>query len=427
MGTLTHDRPPSGLFVTVGPGLEAGSLEIITGGVRPYVAGLVSSRDELRARAAREGWRHVWMTPAAAAELGYPAKRKGWIEADGIKWRCAGWEIGSPFAGVTDHVELFEQLWSLEAALGGVGWMSSGAVTSDVLLRALHRPPRARAIGRTVLPPPAVKAGRGRAPGGEAPFMWHRPPAADRGGWVHHFDLNGAYLAAASKLRLPQGDPIQLHEAPAVELEAARKIPPGYWRLEVEPWGIETLPAPWGNRPKRDPELWVTTPTLRILREIDWPARVIDGWYWLDSCEALTPWYERLRDARANLAGPAREAIKQIYRQGIGRLASELRTKADDPLYQPAWAHHVIAESRARIWRRCAQLARMPLAVEVDSIWIQHEAGDPLEAAADARLPIGDGLGQWKPLGRLAAEQAHATLCGPPRGVFARLRELEHG
>lgn len=254
--------------------------------------------------------------------------------------------------------------------------------------------------------------------------MWHRAPnpAGDRGGWVHHYDLNGAYLAAASKLRLPQGEPIQLDPGAGAPVP----LPPGYWRLELEPWNLP-YPNPTGNRPRRDPELWVTSPTLRLLADIEWPARVIDGWYWTDTCQALTPWYERLRDARRTLVGPGREAVKQIYRQGIGRLASDLRTNADDPLYQPAWAHHVIAESRARIFRRIMQLATLPLAVEVDSIWVQHEAADPAEAAAAIRLPLGDELGQWKPLGRLEAGAAWSALSGPARGVFGRLRELEGG
>jgi hypothetical protein len=372
------------------------------------------------------------MTPAGVEFLGFPERRRGWLEIDGIKYRSAAWEPSSPFAGIQDPYELFRALWELEAALGGVAWFQSGAVTSDVLLRHLHRPPRARAIGRTELPPPAIKPKPGaRAPGGEAPFMWHRAPieGIDRGGWVHHYDLNGAYLAAASKLRLPQGAPIRVDGFALEELEhPQRPIPPGYWRIEPIEWEISVWPEPWGNRPKKDAELWVTTPTLRFLREIDWPAKIRDGWYWLDTCEALTPWYERLRDARKRLEGPALEAIKQIYRQGIGRLASDNRSNRDDPLYQPAWAHHVIAESRARILRRITQLARVPLAVEVDSLWVQHEAGDPETAAAELRLPLGAGLGQWKPLGSIRAESAWQVLEGPARGVFARFRELErHG
>lgn len=409
------DREPSRAFVTVGAGGQVYPLP------DPGRVFTVRSLGELETRAgAWGGWRFVWLTPAAVEYFGCPAKRKGPIELPAFKVRAAQWETGSPFAGVTDPLELFLELWRFEAALGGVGWLSSGAVTSDVLLRHIHRPPRGRPIMPTELPPPAIKKAGRRAPGGELPAMWHRAPGpGDVGDWVHHFDLNGAYLAAASKLRLPQGRPVELDDS-----TDPGKVP-GYWRIEPAEWDIPSLPAPWSKPPKGSP-LWVTTPTLRFLREIEWPARVVEGWYWPETCEALTGWYERLRDARMTLNGPAREAVKQVYRMGVGRLGSDARARLDDPLYQPAWSHHLIAEARCRILRRLFTLAGVtPLAVETDGVWIQHELSDPADVAGVIGLPLGDRLGQWRPLGTVRALDVAQVLTGPDRAIFARLKELE--
>lgn len=429
MSTVTHAPPPpvrapSGAFITVGAGGKVWRSSDPSGG---FAVDTLPDLAVFAGRPEGERWRVVWLTDPGREHFKLPKTRREPLKIGRLAVRCARWEPGSPFVGVDDPGELYWDLWRLEAALGGVPWYSSGAVTSDVLLRILHQPPRGRPIERTTLPPPALKQGRGGRPAGrENPIVWHRRPGpGDYGAHVHHYDLNAAYLAAASKLRLPQGEPVELHPDAGAEHPSIYRQP-GYWRLELERiWDVGTLPDPVGPRPAKETELWVTTPTVRLLDDYGVGYRVLAGWYWPGTCEALTPWYERLRDARTILEGPPLAAVKQIYKQGIGRLSSELRSRDDDPLYQPAWTHLVIAESRARVWRRLSTLRRHPLAVDVDSVWIEHEAADPLEAAGELGLPIGSKLGEWKPLGTVPAELVAQVLAGPGRGVFRRLDELE--
>lgn len=439
-------RRLSGMFVTVGTGGR-----LITGG---GPGGIVESLLELVELDAAGGsrWRVVWLCPGSLPLFGLDAGRREPLPLTGrLRARCASWEPGSPFAGINDPQELFHSLWNLEEALGGLGWMSSGAVTSDVLLRRIHQPPHGRPIRPTAMPAVGLPDAKGTgAIGGELPLNWHRSWApTDRGAWVHHYDLNGAYLAAASKLRLPQGDPVRFTPGAGPRPTAAgipgpgapHRMYPGYWHVERPGWNIGILPDPVGQRrATRTPRpLWVTSPTLRYLDEIAEPYTVTDGWYWLSYSEPLTRWYEILRDARKTLTGPELRAVKQIYREGIGRLASlheatrpvegtavggpKRRGQPDDPLEQPAWAHHVIAESRSRIHRRLMALAAPILAVETDGIWIPADDPDPHAAARHLRLPLGDGLGEWKHLGTMRAQDAQEALAAPAGRVLSELRK----
>jgi hypothetical protein len=346
--------------------------------------------------------RQLWITPPALAAWGLPAEVVAVGDAPpvtgaprGVSVLAAPWHPRSPLAGLDDPRELFGVLWAYEAAVGA-RWWGTGARTSDALLTAVHH--RGRPIRRTILPPPFVDG----ALGGGSPLVWSRAPLpADRGGWVHHYDANGAYLSAASGLRLPQGNP--LHGVPDDPIKV-----PGYWRLEGWAWEPICLPDPAGE----PTDGWASTPTLRLLSELpEGPPPIVEGWYWPDYSTALTPWYRALRDARSSSTGIVREMVKATYAEGVGRLGSWNRDNQASPLIQPMWRHLVVAESRARMWRRLATLVgRAPLAVQTDSVWVQHDDPDPVAAAADMHLPLGDRLGTFSVEATLPAEPVREVL-----------------
>lgn len=311
--------------------------------------------------------------------------------------------------------ELFGELWRFERAVGEL-FVQSGAVTSDVLLRHVHQGKSTRPIRSTAEPEIAVRQNGRPAEAGEGDLNWSTTevPAA-RWRWVHHFDLNAAYLAAASGLSLPQEG---YEPGPHGDYGPGGRVPsiPGYWRV--------ALPLPSARSTRAMPPIaanvsmrgaatsaWVTTPTLQLAAQLG-PVHVHESLMAVGWCQGLTPWYETLRDARAALrSGPAYEAVKRVYKAGIGRLGSAHRAREDDPLYQPGWRHHVIAEARGRIYRRLSKCAYPPIALQVDGGWWLSQSKSPEVTAEKLGLPLDPlALGHWKCKGSAPARPARDAL-----------------
>jgi hypothetical protein len=331
------------------------------------------------------------------------------------------WDRSSPWHGVDDEIELWDQLARFEAATGGTMWTRSGAVTSDVLLRRSHQAKGARRIARTVEPPPAVGD---RPAGAESDLVWSRKPTDHEQSleFCHHFDVNGAYLAATAGLVLPQG------QAEHVNGDRARTYTtgvhsPGWWLVQVEAdtfMFVGMPPQITVGEPR-----WVTTPTLNLLCETLEEVLISEAWIWPDTCRALDPWQRKLRDARAltERDSPAGRAVRQVYQAGIGRLGSALRTRQDDPLHQPTWRQMIIAEARCRLWRKLWKATRSPVAVEVDAAW-WFSSHDWSTTAEQLGLNVGAGLGQWKHVGTLPGSEATKIL-NKRRSVFKNLKAAE--
>ena len=381
------------------------------------VSGTTKARD-LVELALRRNRRQVWLHRDALRRLGLPESippparelvGSEWLEGSGVhhlgpwmRFRVGrhtvnvavpSWEtrrqVGErPLwdrAPTTE--ELFAELSAFEAAVGH-GWVHSGAVTSDAMLRD-HWHGR---ITRAVLPEP--KGEDLARPGLEQVDSWAM--AADNIGadhparWCYAFDLGGMFLGAASGLALPVGPPVHTGAS------APQPILPGYWLV--------------GER-------WVTTPALGDGDGL-W-----DAWVYPEHHQFLQPWYKALRDARAQLCpgSVALAAVKAVYTQGIGRLGSGRRADLADPLFQPYWRHAVVAEARERLRRRLAgldQSAGVVVAVDTDALFVLSTAQDARVLALRLGLPLGAGLGQYHVLGRCPARQARELLAG--RGIPRR-------
>lgn len=302
----------------------------------------------------------------------------------------------SVWQGPDSPPELLARVAQFEHATGGVEWKGEATITSDAFLR--------RRLRRTLRPtdhPPPVVSGEAH----EVQEVWHRLAREDEHSyrWVHALDLNLAYATGASSIALPTG-PYEHVDWPTFDPNVA-----GVYFVEDDDEARGR---------------WVTAPTFQRLEALGFHA--VEGYVWPESGRHLRPWYEMLRDGRAELlesGGDALLAVKAVCREGLGRMASKVRTVPDgksiddDPLYQPYWAWAVIAEVRERLLARVAGLpvARngrrvQPVAIDVDCLYFLSNRESPAALAVGIGLPLGDGLGQFKPAGSCSGKVGRAAL-----------------
>ena len=325
-------------------------------------------------------------------------KRNGW----GFDLHIPSYGRG-PFRECGSACELLGRVAQFDAATGHLPWKGTGAVTSDAYLRR-----RLRRVLRPTEHPEPITSGSAL----ERPALWHREPTLEeaRRRRLYAFDLNLAYAAPASSLPLPLGECRHV-EWPTFDAKMA-----GVYLVEVEG---ETR--------------WVTAPTLQRLEGKGKPA--LEGYVWPDSRRHLRPWYELVRDARVRLlegGGPALDAVKDVCREGLGRMASKVRTLpegkslADDPTFQPYWCWAVIAEARERLMDRVeAMPASEVVAVDTDCVFILSGSRSAGAAAVRLGLPLGTGLGQFKVAGIASGWEAREVLAERRTSrAVAGLREL---
>lgn len=357
--------------------------------------------------------RQVWLAPGALHYFGLPLELEAgeglhhpFISAPGLQtpkgqvlsswlsvWKKGGhflevsvpsWDRGSPFAGLEFGPLLLGELLEFTEATGML-WKRSGAITSDAYLRDHF-------TKKVQLQPTNYPEIAGEIV--EEDLRYVRAPKEGPKGRAQRllaFDVNAMYLSAMSSTALPVGG--YLEAAGAAKFAFTEGAAPGYWRV--------------GER-------WMTSPTA-ILEDL---RAVNAGYWWPEHHRYLEPLYRVLRDARTKLLhrpdSAALEAVKQVYRQGIGRLGSTNRSAGlEDVLYQPYWRHAVIAEARSRLLRRIARLGAEPVAVDVDCLYFLTSTKREASAwAALMGLPIDDQIGHFKLAGEAPGKFAREILSG---------------
>lgn len=396
-------------------GIAVVDLESVLLSQAPYVLPCIPlSLSECYSLADRYAVSQLWFTPGALAFLGMakpnpkgqleapfysgltdlqsslmPGKSSAWFsiwkkQGHFVELSFPSWEPGSsnPWGRIEFGPELLGELLTFTEATGML-WNRSGAITSDVWLRENNDSKRSH-LGVTLHPEVA------RDQSLEPDLCWTAKEFPARATHCYGFDLNAMYLGAASSLALPVGEfqrsePVETNELMLSGL-------PGYWQLI-------------GNNGELT---WVTTPTAQYSGQV-----ALDGYYWPGHHRFLEPWYKMLRDARTQLleeGGPALEAVKAVYRQGIGRLGSTRRKDLSDPLYQPYWRHAVQAEARTRLLRRIGKLSQRPVALDVDCAWFFTSSRTPEAFAKRIGLPLGTGIGQFKVHGSVPGKMAREIL-----------------
>ncbi|HUE26287.1 MAG TPA: hypothetical protein VMP89_05900 [Solirubrobacteraceae bacterium] len=387
---------------------------------------------------------HEWLAGAGSRPSLAPSLARGERELLVGAWQDGA---GDPFAEAADGAELLAAVVAFRDAFKTAkrpeGWafMHTAAGTGWNLM---HYPwsygRRARNLGEQLLAPEADMLGsslrwssdRGQV---EVPYggKWWRlnPHEAHDLKWTHAYDVNGQRLAACSRLRLGVGEPRQLARGSS-RIAAIEEGFPGYHL-------VSHIEHPWGERiPAIFEPGWHTTPRVKMALDLQVPVRIDESVVWPNSVAYLDPWYEAMRDARAQLLANrlcevnergwkaytlALGALKQAYLQPLGRLRSAKAAARNDRYYRPSWYDHVIGRELAVEYLRLHQLAERDvqvLAVYFDAIVIESSEPD-LYVAAPPPLEVSDQLGKYKPVGSIPTSKARRALFGTARSADPRV------
>lgn len=390
--------------------------------------------DELPARwDKRTGAEHRFVTDAHQTHdlpRGLMPWLHGWSLADrahAVDLVFAAYD-DSPFAEIGRPDVLLAALGSFKRATG-VEFRRSTGKTGTALLRAVHRGARSPALTSPApLPPPARESAI------EVDVAHYRPLSdAERElSFVHAYDLNGMRLAACSSLACALGEP-EHRKARSLDVDPSV---PGYWLASIEadlpaelfnPFNVGPAIGYRERRTQRHRWLrWYSSPTLALAHELGAEVLCVEAFTFAEHRRYLRPWYERLRDARSQLARSANDpadaaalrAVKLSTNRALGWLAGSFHD-ASDELFRPPWYHAVIATARANLYRRLRKVlsasAQAPFAIATDCLFYASPERDPI-AAAPPELPLGAGLGQFKVAGS-APLAAIAAIPPTPRSL----------
>ncbi|THJ74266.1 hypothetical protein [Candidatus Frankia alpina] len=256
---------------------------------------------------------------------------------------------------------------------------------------------------------------------------WHRPLTDDerQQPFFVSFDINGAYLAAASQ-PLGTGRPVHLTDTGRITI---RKNVPALYRLDVDPTTAGLLPMLVAANG------WYASPIAWYLHERGLVRRVEEALVWptTESYVWLDRWYQAIRDARSWLASDgghdqagraAADCVKALYTTFLaGWMASP---KNSTNLYRPDWRAHTVSRAAANQARALdtvrEQTGRTPFAIRVDAVWFT--ANSPDDIPTGLQIPDNKKLGKWKPNGAgPITPNITATLDSGIGGVHAALRE----
>jgi len=218
--------------------------------------------------------------------------------------------------------------------------------------------------------------------------------------YLHVFDKNSMYLAAATSTNLGEGTP-DYAGAPIAEAQAFDAKLPGLWQASIksEHWLAK----------RYEGQHWLWTPEYEYLLRngaVEWEGSC---YYWPRPRyhETLRTWAESLWKARKCLSSStlpqfhdgmmvtgskyavtgareaAYQATKLIATQGLGWLAHEPQKGDFTQFYRPDWWNMVVSSAVAKMLWKIRTLAAAninPCYVEVDALGLISSDADPQEA-----------------------------------------------
>ncbi|MGW6569976.1 DUF927 domain-containing protein [Streptomyces sp. NPDC054975] len=397
----------------------------------------------------------VWIMPDVAARLGLPAeapaegsttaqkhkaldaaRAAGWNIWDLRAWMTArrgsgrylrvsvvGWQdaFGCPLLdGEPSAGELAFRIGEYATAMGTLYHVSpqvTGVDMNEVF-------PRKIVLPETAPKPPKPATVRTL----EEAFMWSRRPTAEERA------MKNLVAVDASAMHLGAAQGVDLGIGPARHIEGPTDFDPslpGLWKLDSLVWEDGRLPNPLmpvtrgSTRATGSGVRWFATPTVRMLADLEYGVKPLEAYVWEgdNRTRYLTPWANRIRDARARIlpgaldgdpdATAIMDAIKATYTRTLGYHASEKAGR----YYNPYWWQAVVSLARANLFRKIHRVAqtegRYPLAVSTDWVLYATNETDPA-AGVPVGLKMGRGLGQFKPAGFASMDTVADLLVDRP-------------
>lgn len=225
--------------------------------------------------------------------------------------------------------------------------------------------------------------------------------ADHKGRYLLGYDATRAYLSALSVVSVC---PIALRQRGPIEFDPKLS---GFWLVQLEPWTIPKLPAPWGHYSDdtdRKSLVWLTTPDLVLLSKLHDQKRyggftIHDSYVGHADRAVMRPAADRLRamwdGAKELHVLSDREAIHDTIRAGYHAMHGKWRSlKRNADILRPDWAAALVATARCNLWRRIDQAAaakRYPAYVDgIDTVY--YATDDPAEpppaGIVTARFPL---------------------------------------
>lgn len=219
--------------------------------------------------------------------------------------------------------------------------------------------------------------------------------------WVHGYDDNRAYIAAAQACEVC---PWMLKHTGRIAFSPRLA---GWWQVELAPWNDPRMPDPAGygedEQPGRARVRWITTKRLELLEQLTAEgvyggARIIDSWTGPARDTVLKPWAERMRDMYV-YRDPAGRLVEldirdqitvQLATKEVGRRTLGMLNNAGNWVYRPDWWYGVVGLQSVNKWRRSWKVGkrdgRWPFAFDVDNVYYASAERDPAKAAPPALL-----------------------------------------
>ena len=389
---------------------------------------------------------HPWVERALAegwqiGRGGHTAELRPWLRVwregeSGCRVSIVGWQ-DTPLTADRPASQTLADRLCRYAELLTIPWRNSAGVTGLELLRVVRWRARQRsgsraAVVRTSIPLPDPAF----TPGAEIDVhQWGRLPGPDEPGeWLHVYDRSAAYLAAANGAVV--GLDVEPDHVDAPDFDPRRA---GYWNIRVPGWEHARLPHPLGRPVRAGGSRWVTTPTVRLLHELDLAPHIEEAYLWprAVSTRYLTQWYELLRDARAAAQQVADAdpwllaAVKATYTHGVGQMGAGARKPgkgqaADYPLWRPDWRHTIIATARMTFLHHLLQIGegtgRWPVLADIDAVGYVSADPDPVRAwpGAAAGKELAAGPGRFHVTGSIRVTDVTGDL---EKGRISRILE----
>ena len=205
------------------------------------------------------------------------------------------------------------------------------------------------------------------------------PAALNHGAWLHVWDVNAAYLAAAQSVDLGCGELVNV----SAGLPKIGKVGIYQVRVNTRIGKVGIYQVRVNTRtPAIERPGWYDSALCKAAWSVDLAAiSCVDSWQFPEHHQTLRPWVARMWEARERTTGTARALVKAAYTAALGRLDMRPVGGGTNPEYRPLWWAAIVGETSRRMYARWAKIAATdgaaPLLIWADTIAAVTDNPDP--------------------------------------------------